>query len=136
MFSVASEAARNLSAHIGARTVTMALFALFSTICLAVLSSIHPPQLKPMTVVARKPATAPCKSRVRDSPCRIEGNSMMFPFARHRSERGQRRPGWVPVDRFELKEGAAKREGGICSQNALIDERCLYKIAHSPIIAA
>src|SRR5205085_10639841 len=31
-----------------------------------------------MTTVARKPATAPCRRRVSDWPCRIEGSSMTF----------------------------------------------------------
>src|SRR5580704_16126278 len=78
MFKLESAACWNLSAHIGARTVMRALLALFSAICLAVLSSIHPPQLKPMTAVARKPATAPCAIRTTDWPCRIKGNSRCF----------------------------------------------------------
>src|ERR1700682_5635511 len=131
MFSVESEACRNLSAHIGARTVTTALLALFSAICLAVLSSIHPPQLKPMTAVARKPATAPCKRRVSDSPCRIEGNSMVFPFARHRfgARAAETRMGSGRA--IELKTWSH----GIAPTwfyYALIIERSLYKFAHSP----
>src|SRR5258705_13701832 len=76
MFADASAAWRNLSAHIGARIATTAATALFAAVSLAVLPNVHPPQPKPMTTVARKPANAPCKRRVRDSRCRIEGNCM------------------------------------------------------------
>jgi hypothetical protein len=66
MFAVASAAWRNFSAHIGARTATTAVAALFAAVSLAVLPNVHPPQPKPMTTVARKPANAPCKRRVSD----------------------------------------------------------------------
>src|SRR5258707_7364624 len=49
------------------------------------------------------PAAAPCSRRFSDSPCSIEGSCMVFPFARHVSERGQRTPGQVPVQQIELK---------------------------------
>jgi tetratricopeptide (TPR) repeat protein len=39
----------------------------------AVLPKVQPPQLKPMTTVAIKPANAPCDRRVSDSPCNIAG---------------------------------------------------------------
>src|SRR5207302_8618518 len=106
MFTVASPACRNLSAHIGARTATTAVAALFAAASLAVLPNVHPPQPKPMTTVASKPANAPCKRRVRDSPSRIEGNCMKeVPFARHVSERGQRTPGWGSGQQVKLKAG-------------------------------
>src|SRR5260370_17253371 len=54
----------------------------------AVLPRVHPPQLKPMTTVARKPAKAPRARRLSDSPFSIAGNSMWFPFARRVSVRG------------------------------------------------
>src|ERR1700692_4000110 len=97
MLSVESEDVRNLSAHIGASTVTTALLRRCSAICLAMLSTINPPQLKPITVVARKPAIAPCNRRVTDAPCRIEGNSMLFPFAELVRSGGGGDPGWVPA---------------------------------------
>src|SRR5437867_8923019 len=90
MFSVASEAFWNFSAQIGARAVTTAALELCSAICLAVLPSVHPPQLKPMTTVARKPAPAPCRSRLSDSPSSIEGICMLGSFHLCISQLGHR----------------------------------------------
>src|SRR5246127_1153526 len=91
-FASASGSARNLSAHTGASAATTAssdrAFAIAST----VLESDQPPQEKPTTIVATAPAAAPCSRRFRDSPCSIEGTCMVFPFARHVSERGHGHP--------------------------------------------
>src|SRR3954462_2031124 len=76
MFAEASAPCLNLPAHIGASTATTAALAFLSANCFAVLPNVHPPQPKPMTTVATKPAKAPCNRRVSESPCRIEGISM------------------------------------------------------------
>src|SRR5439155_20288823 len=78
----ASGNARNLSAHTGASAETTAKSERSFAILSAVLPSDQPPQLKPTTIVASAPAAAPCSRRVSDSPCRIEGACMAFPFAR------------------------------------------------------
>src|ERR1700704_3019440 len=54
-------------------------------------------------MVATAPAAEPCIRRFSDSPCRIEGTCMVFPFVRHVSERGHGHP-----DGFRLirKKGA------------------------------
>src|SRR5258708_9832271 len=99
-FAAASAPCWNLSAQMGASASTTAVAALFSAISLAGFPMVHPPQVKPMLAVAANPMQAPCKRRVIDSPCRIGGNCMVVPFARHVSERGQRTPGWVPVSKL------------------------------------
>jgi hypothetical protein len=71
MFARASEPLRNLSAHIGARTATRAVLVSLTAICLAVLPSIHRPNLKPTITVASAPAQAPCNRRVMEGPSRI-----------------------------------------------------------------
>jgi hypothetical protein len=68
-----SVACWNLSTQMGARAATTALLALFCAISLAVPPSVHPPQLKPMTMVVTAPTAAPCSKRLSDWPCRIEG---------------------------------------------------------------
>ncbi len=55
------------------------------------LPSAHPPQLKPMIIVTAAPAAAPCKRRVSESPCRIEGSSMTSPFDERNASRKQQR---------------------------------------------
>src|SRR4029079_8060324 len=87
----ASAPCLNLSAHIGASTATTAALAFLSANCFAVLPNVHPPQPKPMTTVATKPANAPCNKRVSESPCRIEGISMVISFDKFCSNE-QRRP--------------------------------------------
>src|SRR5271169_3109328 len=59
---------------------TTAVLTLLSANALAVPPSIHPPQLKPMIIVATAPTTTPCSSRLGDSPCNIIGTCMGFPF--------------------------------------------------------
>ena len=61
--------------------VTIALRVSSVASFLAVEPSVHPPQLKPMIIVAIAPTAAPCSSRFSDSPCRIAGNCTEFPFA-------------------------------------------------------
>src|SRR3954453_10512711 len=91
MFAVASAPCLNLSAHIGASTATTAALAFLSANSFAVLPNVHPPQPKPMTTVATKPANAPCNKRVSESPCRIEGLSMVISFDKFCGN-GQRGP--------------------------------------------
>src|SRR6266566_866633 len=98
-FAAAPEACWNLSTQMEARAAMPPVIALFSAILFAVLPNVHPPQLKPMTTVARNPMNAPCMSRLSESPCRIEGTCMGVPFVRHISERVQRIPGWAPVSK-------------------------------------
>src|SRR4051794_31975676 len=87
MFCVASDADRNLSAHIGPRTATRASEVSLVANSLALLSVVHPAQLKPTNAVTTHPKIAPCMRRRSDSPSRIAGNRMALPFARHvRSE--------------------------------------------------
>src|SRR6266516_8187096 len=54
-------------------------------------------------MVATAPAAAPCSRRFSDSPCRIEGTCMVFPFARHVSERGHGHPDRFRFSKIELK---------------------------------
>src|SRR3954452_12638093 len=91
MFAEASAPSLNLSEHIGASTATTAALAFLSANSFAVLPNVHPPQPKPMTTVATKPANAPCNKRVSESPCRIEGISMVISFDKFCSNE-QRRP--------------------------------------------
>src|SRR6188508_743596 len=58
--ALAAVACWKLSTQIGASTDTTAFLALCSAIFVAVFPRVHPPHPKPMTTVARKPATAPC----------------------------------------------------------------------------
>src|SRR4029079_272461 len=74
--------------------VTIALRVSSVASFLAVEPSVHPPQLKPMIIVAIAPTAAPCSSRFSDSPCRIAGNCTEFPFAdMFRSEAADTRTG-------------------------------------------
>src|SRR4029077_1169681 len=91
-FARASGSARNLSAHTGASAAMTASSERSLAILSAVLPSDQPPQEKPTNIVATAPAAAPCSRRFSDSPCRIAGTSMLFPFARHASERGHGHP--------------------------------------------
>src|SRR6476660_6846407 len=86
--AVAAAACWKLLTQIGASADTTAFLALCSAIFVAVFPSVHPPQPKPMITVARKPAMAPCKRRVNDSPWKILGNCMTSPSAREISGRG------------------------------------------------
>jgi hypothetical protein len=52
----------------------------------------QPPQENPMTMDATAPIAIPCRRRVRDSPRRIDGTCMVYPFARHVSVRGHGDP--------------------------------------------
>src|SRR5579864_5190986 len=70
----------------------------FVALSSAVLPRVHPPQVKPIPTVARKPAKAPKARRSSDSPFSIAGNSMWFPFARGVSVRGYGHPdGFRPI---------------------------------------
>src|SRR5258707_8241444 len=98
----------------------------------AVLPRVHPPQLKPMTTVARKPAKAPRARRLSDSPFSIAGNSMWFPFARGVSVRGYGHPdGFRSISWIEGPVGLRRR----LDQNkcAPIGDRSLYKIDHPAV---
>src|SRR5260221_7717275 len=55
------------------------------------------------------PATAPCSRRFSDSPCSIEGTCMVFPFARHFSERNHEHP-----DGFRFSKLIMKTERFAC----------------------
>src|SRR6202048_1551000 len=97
VFASASGRARNLSAQTGASAATTdrpdCSFAILS----AVLPRDQPPQLKPTKIAATAPKAAPCSRRFSDSPCKIEGTCMVFPFARQVSERGHGHPYGFPV---------------------------------------
>ena len=86
---------RNFATQIGVRTVTTAALAWSAASLLAVPPVTQPPQENPMAIDATAPIAIPCRRRVRDSPCSIEGTCMVFPFARHVSERGHGHPDGV-----------------------------------------
>src|SRR5260221_8704899 len=102
----------------------------------AVLPRVHPPQLKPMTTVARKPAKAPRARRLSDSPFSIAGNSMWFPFARRVSVRGYGYPdGFRPISWIEGWSGrlvGLRRRLDQPSVRPSAD-RSLYKIDHPAV---
>src|SRR3990170_512882 len=84
----------------------------------AVLPSFQPPQLKPITTVATAPTAAPCRSRVSDSPLRIAGISMRYPFVRIIPDRWLRTPIWVPADKLDWRAGRfelAFRSSSLCA---------------------
>src|ERR1700730_4963037 len=99
-FASAPAARRNLSTQMGASAAMTALLALLPAISLAVLPSVHPPQPKPMTTVARNPMNAPCRSRLSESPCRIEGTCMGGSFRPTCVGASVPDTRWVPVDKL------------------------------------
>ena len=77
-FAFASLFCRNFSTQIGVRAAKTAVLARSSAILLAVPPVTQPPQENPITIDATAPIAIPCRRRVRDSPCRIEGTCMAF----------------------------------------------------------
>src|SRR5258706_421204 len=98
----------------------------------AVLPRVHPPQLKPMTTVPRKPAKAPRARRLSDSPFSIADNSMWFPFARGVSVRGYGHPdGFRPISWIKGPVGLRRRLDQ--TKYAPIGRPSLYKIDHPAV---
>src|ERR1700730_6279876 len=92
VLATASGSARNLSAHTGASAETTARSERSFAILSAGLPGDQAPQQKATFIIAKARAAQPCSRRVSDSPCRIDGNCMVFPFARHVSKRGHGHP--------------------------------------------
>src|SRR6476659_2876698 len=115
VFASASGRARNLSAQTGDSAATTARSDCSFAILSAVLPSDQPPQLKPTNIVATAPAAAPCSKRFSDSPCRIEGTCMVFPFTRHVSERGHGDPAGSRLAELNAFMGSMRSfANGIC----------------------
>ena len=58
---------------------------------------------------------------------------MMLPFARHRSVRGRRRPGWVPIEQLDGSYVALSCVTSV--EYALADPESLLKVATDPTIS-
>src|SRR5438067_12876426 len=81
-------------------------------------------------MVAIAPAAAPCSKRFSDSPCRIEGTCMVFPFARHVSERGHGHPDGFRFSKLIMKTERFAMAYRLILRIRLISVRSLSKIAH------
>jgi hypothetical protein len=75
-----------------------------------------------MIIASAAPQAAPCINRVSESPLRMGGKFMVFPFARTALGQRLRKPGWAPVESWDDGPAALRWRFGCPTSRSFEDK--------------